>query len=188
MSGSFPTQPSNHDESFESLLVSHQKRIYFFIRSMVFNPEDARDVLQDVNSIILRKRDRFAQDTDFKSWAFAIARFECFTYLRKYQSGKLLAAGNELAEFLADTAEDHADRFERWMRALEQCRKHLPTESNDLLNLRYGTRRPLEEIAHAWKSTEGALKQKLFRARAQLKDCILKRLGEFASDDSARDQ
>ena len=178
MSGSGPIHSLPDDagiHGFESLLVSHQQRIYFFIRSMVFNPEDARDVLQDVNAIVIRKRGRFTPGTDFKSWAFAIARFECLAYLRRYEA-KRSALDTGLFEHLAEGAEARAGDIDSWLEALADCRKLLPEESARLLDLRYQARTPLEEIASLWKTTEGALKQKLFRARNQLKICITKRL------------
>ncbi|MCW1883627.1 sigma-70 family RNA polymerase sigma factor [Luteolibacter flavescens] len=185
MSGPLPPSPTPDPPeagSFESLLVAHQQRIYFFIRSMVFNPEDARDVLQDVNAIILRKKERFTPGTDFKSWSFAIARFECLSYLRRYQGQKAVPS-EELLDHLAGAAEARADDLGPWLGALSECRKLLPGESVSLLDLRYHTRMPLDEIAGKWNTTEGALKQKLFRIRNQLKNCILGRLAGRLADD-----
>lgn len=180
-SGPVPTRLPPEDEGladFDSLLVSHQERIYFFIRSMVFNPEEARDVLQDVNAIIIRKRDRFESGTDFKSWAFAIARFECLNFLRRYKQRSSLSDQEDLVLYLSEGAETHVDRMSSWLAALTACRRRLTPENNSLVSLRYATRTPLEEIALRRGTTEGALKQKLFRIRTQLRKCVLKRLAE----------
>lgn len=186
MSGQSPVNPaSDHaaTREFEALLLSHQHRIYFFIRSMVFNPEDARDVLQDVNAVIIRKHERFTPGTDFKSWAFAIARFECLAWLRRYEARRATPVDSGLLEHLAEGAESRADDTDAWLAALAECRKLLPEESAQLLQLRYQAQVPLEEIAGRWKTTEGALKQKLFRIRNQLKDCILKRRAEADAEE-----
>ncbi|WP_052572717.1 sigma-70 family RNA polymerase sigma factor [Haloferula sp. BvORR071] len=186
MNGQRPVTPPPDQavtREFEALLIAHQHRIYFFIRAMVFNPDDARDVLQDVNALIIRKRERFAAGTDFKSWAFAIARFECLTYLRRYEARRKVPVDSGLLEHLAEGAEDRADDTDAWLEALAECRKLLPDEGAQLLQLRYQARVPLEEIATRWKTTEGALKQKLFRIRNQLKNCILKRRAESNVDE-----
>ncbi|WP_267908154.1 sigma-70 family RNA polymerase sigma factor [Luteolibacter yonseiensis] len=188
MSGSAPNNfpPDRRDhgsvQEFDPLLLSHQHRIYFFIRSMVFNPDDARDVLQDVNAIIIRKRDRFSPGTDFKSWSFAIARYECLAYLRRHQA-KQSVASDGLLEYLAEEAEPRADDVDSWLKALAECRKLLAEESDRLLEFRYQKRVPLEEIARLWKTTEGALKQKLFRVRNQLKKCVLRRFAETTGEE-----
>lgn len=168
-------------DSFESLLVQHQQRIYFFIRSMVFDPDDARDVLQDVNAIIIRKRSQFADGTDFKSWAFAIARFECLGYLSRLKKSSPIALEFDVMEMIAERAEERADDTDAWLHALAQCRKSLPTDAVELLDLRYQQRVMLEVIADRWKTSVGALKQKLFRVRAQLRTCVLKRLGRLGT-------
>lgn len=164
--------------SFEALLVQHQQRIYFFIRSMVFDPDDARDVLQDVNAIIIRKRGQFVTGTDFKSWAFAIARFECLGYLSRLKKGSPAALESDVVQMIAESAEERADDTEAWLTALAQCRQSLPAEAAELLDLRYQQRVMLEVIADRWNTSVGALKQKLFRIRAQLRACVLKRLGK----------
>ncbi|MFD0893885.1 sigma-70 family RNA polymerase sigma factor [Luteolibacter ambystomatis] len=163
---------------FEELVADHQKRIYFFIRSMVFQPEDAGDILQDVNLILIRKREKFKMGTDFKSWAFAIARFECLAYLSRRKKTVLQSLDTGVLESLADRAEERADDVEPWLRALEECRRGLPDESARLLSLRYQHQVMLETIAAQWQTSVGALKQKLLRIRIQLKNCILKRRGK----------
>lgn len=191
MSGQPPVNPLPDRAAareFEALLVSHQHRIYFFIRSMVFNPDDARDVLQDVNAVIIRKRERFTAGTDFKSWAFAIARFECLAWLRRYETRRTPPLDSGLLEHLAEGAEARADDTDAWLEALAECRKLLPDDSAELLQLRYQTRVPLEEIATRWKTTEGALKQKLFRIRNLLKNCILKRRSQAAAEEIPFDE
>lgn len=160
---------------FQDLIADHQTRLYFFIRSMVFNPDDARDVLQDVNVIIVRKQVQFTPGSDFKSWAFAIARFECLSYLSRRKKAEWVSLDAGVLPLLAEKAEERADDMEVWLRALEECRKLLPEKSARLLHLRYDQRVMLETVAEQWKMSVGALKQKLFRLRAQLKDCILQR-------------
>lgn len=174
-----PPPGPGDERGVEDLLVSFQRRIYFFIRSMVYDPDDARDVLQDVNAIILRKKARFRPGSNFKAWSFAIARFECLTYLRQHDSDRSRFP-EDMAEFLADGAEERADDIERWMTALGQCRELLPDDDRRLLQLRYEKGTPLERVAEQWGTTEGALKQKLFRTRKRLKQCILNRLGKNA--------
>ncbi len=52
-------RPREEQAAFDHLVAEHQQRIYFFIRSMVFNPDDARDTLQDVNIVLYRKKEAF---------------------------------------------------------------------------------------------------------------------------------
>ncbi len=44
------------EESYDALVTCFQQQLYFFIRSMVYNKDDARDILQDVNIVLFKKR------------------------------------------------------------------------------------------------------------------------------------
>jgi len=164
------------ERDFETLLSEHQRRIYFFIRSMVFNPEDASDVLQDVNMVALRKRAHFTPGTDFKSWVFAIARFECLTYLSRNKKVQWAELDSDLLSTLADRAEERADDVEAWLGALAACRQALLAADAELLDSRYWKSVSLASIAGKGGTSIGAVKQKLLRIRAQLKACVLARL------------
>jgi len=170
------TSSSQDDESFEVLIESHQQPIYFFIRSMIFNPDDAKDTLQDVNVVLWRKRETFATRTNFKAWAFTIARFECLTYLTRYKKNNLSTLDTGLLESPADTAEEKSDDVEPWLLALSICMKSLSEDARQVVDSRYQQKIPLEQTAEKLETSVGAIKQKLFRARKQLKQCIIARL------------
>lgn len=177
--------PNDHSDTpsseleYDRLVAQHQQKLYYFIRSMVYNAEDARDVLQDVNIVLFRKRTYYVQGTNFKAWAFAVARFECLNYLKKYKQMQRDVLESELIENIADKAESKADDTEHYLRALEECLPHLPEEHRELVDARYRARTGLQDIADSWDTTVGSLKQKLFRARANLKKCITGRIHDI---------
>lgn len=169
-------QPPDGDTEFDRLVTAHQQRIYFFIRSMVFNPDDARDTLQDVNIVLYRKKESYTHGTNFKAWAFAIARFECLTYLSRYKKKQWATLDTGLLETIAEKAEETADDAEPWLLALRQCMQKLTPDARKVIHARYQTKTPLEISAAREGTTVGAIKQKLFRARRQLRECITRRL------------
>jgi len=171
-----PSRASSADAVFDALVEEHQQRIYYFLRSMIFNPDDARDALQDVNIILYRKKDSYVHGTNFKAWAFTIARFEGLSYLSRYKKRQWATLDTGLLETIADKSEEKADDVEPGIKALQQCLKKLPDEVQALIKSRYHTRTPLETTAGQMQTSVGALKQKLFRARKQLKVCITKHL------------
>ena len=109
-------------------MAGHQHRIYFFIRSMVYQPEDARDVLQDVNVILFRKKEQFAMGTNFTAWCFTIARYECLAYLARRKNIDWQTLDHGLIDQIADRAEERVDDVENWLVALEKCRRKLSEE------------------------------------------------------------
>lgn len=163
-------------EPFDALIESYQQQIYFFIRSMIFNPDDAKDTLQDVNMVLWKKQASYTPGTNFKAWAFTIARFECLTYLTRYKKNKLSTLDAGLLESIADEAEEKSDNVEPWIDALKQCMRSLSEEARQVIESRYHESVPLEQTAEQLQTSVGAIKQKLFRARKQLKLCITKRV------------
>tara|TARA_B110000908_G_scaffold42980_1_gene52286 strand:+ start:787 stop:1362 length:576 start_codon:yes stop_codon:yes gene_type:complete len=180
-----PVARSNEEQAaFDALVTEHQQRIYFFIRSMVFNPDDARDTLQDVNIVLYRKQDAYEHGTNFKAWAFTIARFECLSYLSRYKKNQWTTLDTGLLESLADTAEEKADDVEPCLKALRECILALAPDVQHLISSRYQQGTPLDATATQMQTSVGALKQKLFRARKQLKQCILKRMQRENNSDN----
>ncbi|MGB0774255.1 MAG: sigma-70 family RNA polymerase sigma factor [Akkermansiaceae bacterium] len=168
--------PDGHsDQTFDQLVASHQQRLYYFIRAMIYSPDDARDTLQDVNIIIYRKQSSYEMGTNFKAWAFAIARFECLSYLSRYKKVQMTTLDSDLLETLADKAEEKADDIEPVLAALRVCVQSLNNEQRYIIQHRYHERTSLETVATQLQTSVGAVKQKLFRLRKQLKDCMLRR-------------
>ncbi len=57
-------------------VVGWQPRLYAFALSLTGNPNEADDVLQNMNLVLLKKREAFRPDADFGAWALQIARLE----------------------------------------------------------------------------------------------------------------
>ncbi len=179
MPGQYPEKTpddASEDAEFDRLVAGHQQRIYFFIRSMIFNPEDARDTLQDVNVVLYRKKHTYEHGTNFKAWALAVARFECLSYLSRYKKTQWTSLDSGVLELLADQAEQRVDDVKPWLSALRECIRLLPEDVQSLLGDRYARLTPLDTVASQRHTSVGAVKQKLFRARRQLRDCITRRI------------
>ncbi|MFD2160110.1 sigma-70 family RNA polymerase sigma factor [Rubritalea tangerina] len=168
---------------YDRLVAVYQKPLYFYIRSMVFNPEDARDVLQDVNIILFKKQSYYVMGTNFKAWAFSVARFECLNYLKQYKRVQWDVLESELIENIADSADGRAMEVEMYGVALEACLGELSDEAQSLVEERYQNKTPLETVAERWSTSVGALKQKLMRARAKLKLCVSGRVETARSEE-----
>ena len=61
---------------FVRLLTVHQPDIYVYLRSLVLDPDEASEILQDTNLVLWEKRDQFEIGTNFRAWAFQIARYK----------------------------------------------------------------------------------------------------------------
>ncbi|NWK55374.1 sigma-70 family RNA polymerase sigma factor [Verrucomicrobiaceae bacterium N1E253] len=178
MPAEFTNQSKDEPEPFDQLVIDHQAALYAFIRSMIFNPQDARDTLQDVNIILYRKQEAFIPGTNFKAWAFTVARFECLNYLSRHKKTQWTTLDTGLLESLADMAEEETHDIQPWLAALKQCVQILPENAQQLIDKRYRQQIPMEHTAVTENLSIPALKQKLYRVRNRLRKCILTRLEE----------
>ncbi len=66
---------------FVRLLTQYQPDIFVYIRSLLANPHEAADVLQDANVVLWEKREQFKPGTSFRGWAFQIAKFKVLQHI-----------------------------------------------------------------------------------------------------------
>jgi RNA polymerase sigma-70 factor (ECF subfamily) len=161
-------------------LTRHQARLRGLVRCLLFDPAAGEDVLQDTNLTLLRKAADFRPGTDFWAWASQVARYQVLTHCKRFKRDKLVFSPDMLAT-LADEAIARAAEFDVRREALEACLARLPPPQRQLLELRYGPKTSIEEIAAALERTAGSIRQTLFRIRQALLACVERRLaGEVA--------
>ena len=156
--------------AMEALLVSVAPSIQRFALRMCRNQADAEDVIQDALLSIATNIERFEGRSSLPSWAFALTRSAC---VRRRRGKKNEPAHDEdvLANRAADLPgpEDHAASNEaRAMvgRALDR----LPDEYREVLLLRDVEGLTGAEAAVVLGLSLQALKSRLHRARAALRD------------------
>lgn len=160
---------------FTELMASHQPRLLAYIRSLVSNPDVAKDVLQQTNLVLLKKAKDFQLGTSFSAWARRVAYFEVLTQRRTMGRERILFDG-DLLDKMASTAERRSDYFEDRREALKDCMRRLPDKLKVMLTERYVDQKGVTKIAQESGTSANAISQQLFRAKTNLMKCVAKRL------------
>jgi len=134
------------------------------------------DVAQETNTIIWEKRSDFEIGTNFKAWAFSIARFQVRKYRFKQAKDARLVFCEELEEMIAEEMTDHLDDLSGHHIALQVCLQKLKPADRDLIHHRYFKKTPLKEYAANVGRSIGGLKVTLHRIRNRLLVCVEKRI------------
>ena len=71
------------DFAFNVIIRSYQERLYWHIRKIVINHEDADDVLQNTFVKIWKGLHRFREDSKLYTWLYRIATNESLTFLKQ---------------------------------------------------------------------------------------------------------
>ena len=167
---------SESESQFVALLTEIQLPLRLYVQSLLPGDAAARDVAQHANATIWRKRVDFAPGTNFKAWAFSIARFEVLNHRKQQARDARLVFSEELEETIAAELIDGGDDFDSRHQALKYCMEKLRTKDRELLLHRYSNSGTLAEYSEKTRHSLGTLKVTLHRLRNALLGCIQKQL------------
>ncbi len=75
--------PKTQNTAFKQLVESYQKPLYFHIRNIVLNHDDADDVLQNTFIKVFSNIEKFKGESKLYSWMFRIATNESLTFIEQ---------------------------------------------------------------------------------------------------------
>jgi RNA polymerase sigma-70 factor (ECF subfamily) len=157
---------------FVSLLTKHQPDLWSYIITLMPGDPDTADVLQKTNLVLWTKQQDFTSGTNFRAWAFAVARFEVMAHLKKQKREGIVLLDDELLEKIADEAPEVLAPSDARLAALERCLNKLRAQDRELLDHRYRSNVGLDEFAARVGRSVSALSVTLHRLRAALRKCV----------------
>lgn len=153
------------EEAFRLLVRSYQERLYWHIRRMVLDADDADDCLQNTFLKAWRSLENFRGDAQLYTWLYRIATNETLSFLSRQQTrGEY--AGLEAADRLPSDPWFDGNQVQT---ALHQAIAKLPPKQKAVFLLRYFEEMPYEKIAQVLETSEGALKASYHHAYEKVK-------------------
>tara|TARA_R110002049_G_scaffold79322_1_gene202086 strand:- start:324 stop:863 length:540 start_codon:yes stop_codon:yes gene_type:complete len=176
---------AEHESDFVAQLTDMQMPLRLYVQSLLPGDSSAHDVTQQANATLWKKRADFTPGTNFKAWAFSVARYEVLNY-RKQQARDArlgLVFSDELLDVMTDELSQATDDLDQRQQVLRQCLDKLRPTDKDLILSRYFKSETLQDFAQQVGRSVGGLKVTLHRLRNSLQTCIEKNLhtGETAS-------
>ena len=156
----------------------HQRKVWWFINTLLPVASDSDDVLQETSLILWQKWEEFDRDRDFLNWAFGIARRQVLRYVREHRSSRQFLDESLLGEIaaVAEKKIRNADRAETRLQALRVCMESLAKEERAVVEARYNASLSPKQIAEATSRPLASIYTVLRRARMQLSECVNRRL------------
>ena len=162
-------------ERFAGLLATCQRRVFLYAMSLLHNPADAEEVLQEANLVLWRKFDQYQPGTDFGQWACRVAYYEVLKVREKKARQERLFSG-EFIEVLAAESASSMDRTDARREALAACLKKLREKDRQLLMRRYQPSATTRSVAGALGRSVQGTRKSLHRIRMALLACIQRTL------------
>lgn len=168
---------AGEEELYEVLVKRYQSRVHAHVTRMVGNREDALDLSQEIFLKVFGALGRFNPDYKFSTWLFRIAGNAAIDHLRKRRPRTVPLevpdpqGGMSSPEYRSHDPDPYAElrNVERGS-AIAEAIASLPAEFRELITLRHFGGLSYEEIAKTKRMPLGTVKNKLFRARAVLKE------------------
>lgn len=167
---------ATRERAFTRIIKKYQEKLYWHIRRMVVDHEDANDVLQNMFIKVWNALENFREDSQLYTWLYRIATNESLTFLEKQKKRAAISIDGSVETGLSNTikADKHFDANKlEWK--LQLAIQQLPEKQRVVFNLRYYDEMPYEEMSRVLETSEGALKASYHHAVKKIEDFILNR-------------
>ncbi len=160
------------ERAFTELIKKYQERLYWHIRRLVVEHEDANDVLQNMFIKVWNGLENFREDSQLYTWLYRIATNECLSFLEQQKKRSAVSfedVQEGLSEQVKASENFDANKLE-WK--LQLAIQQLPEKQRVVFTLRYYDEMPYEEMSRVLDTSEGALKASYHHAAKKIEDFI----------------
>ncbi len=164
--------PETRSYGFNMLVRTYQQKIYWLVRKMVIDHDDADDVTQEVFIKVHKAIDTFREDAQLYTWLYRIATNECLSFIKRKRRRFFLP--------LADVAGEMTERIEAYevapgdeiQKKLQKALLTLPDKQRLVFNLKYYEDMSYGQMALVTGTSEGALKASYHHAVKKIEDFL----------------
>jgi len=163
----------NPDYAFNLLVRKYQEKVYWHIRRLVIDHDDANDIAQNVFIKAWQGLPHFRGDSGIFSWLYRIATNEAITFLNKKRK-RFFIPWHDIEQALSEKLE--SDRYfsaDEVLLKLQKAILSLPPKQRVIFNMRYYDSIKYEEMAKILNTTEGALKASYHHAARKVERYLL---------------
>jgi RNA polymerase sigma-70 factor (ECF subfamily) len=162
-------EPETKEKAFKKLVQEYKERLYWHIRKIVLDHEDANDVIQNAFIKIHLNIDKFKGDSSLFTWMYRIATNESINFINS-KSSKMGLQNQEWIESKAQglEADSYFDGDEAAL-ILQKLVAKLPEKQRIVFNMKYFDGMSYQTISEILGTSEGALKASYHHAVQKIK-------------------
>lgn len=164
--------PETRNYGFNLLVREYQKRVYWHVRKMVIDHDDADDVTQEIFIKIHRHIDKFREDAQLFTWIYRIATNECLSFLQRKKRRFFLPIGDVEGELMAKLDNSSTLSGDEIQVKLQKALLKLPDKQRMVFNMKYFDDMPYEQISEITETSVGALKASYHHAVKKIEDFL----------------
>lgn len=150
--------PKTAHKAFDLLVRTYGEQIYWQIRKMVMNHEDANDLLQNCFIKAWKNIHNFRGDARLTTWLYKIAVNESINFLNKERQRQGITDDGDDSFLLQNIESDPYFDGDSLQIELQKAIANLPEKQRIVFNMRYYDEMKYEEISEILGTSVGALK------------------------------
>jgi len=163
---------------FNEIVKKYQKQVYWIIRRIIQNHDDADDLTQEVFIKVHSALMGFREESNLFTWLYRIAVNYSINHIRKARIRNTVSFETVLTPMIsADKNSDETLDEQARRRIIEDAIEMLPAKQRAVFNLRYYEQLSYEEISEIMKKSVGALKANYFHAVKKIGKYLKQRIG-----------
>ena len=164
--------PDTRNYGFNMLVRAYQQKVYWLVRKMVIDHDDADDLTQEAFIKIHKAIDSFREDSQLYTWIYRIATNECLTFLNKKKRRFFLPfedVSKELSSKIDSAPYLTGDDIQK---KLQKALLTLPDKQRLVFNMKYYDDLPYEDISQITNTSVGALKASYHHAVKKIENYL----------------
>ena len=163
-------QSDSKDEAFTRLVQEYKERLYWHIRKIVLDHDDANDVVQNTFIKVHLNIENFNENSTLFTWMYRIATNEALNFI-KSKAKKMGLKNQEWIEAISENLE--ADPFfdgDEAALILQKEISKLPEKQRIVFNMKYFDGMNYDSISEILDTSVGALKASYHHAVKKIKN------------------
>jgi len=164
----------SQNNSFEILLDKYKEPIYWHIRKIVLDHDDAHDVLQNTFIKVFKAINNFKEQSKLYTWIYRIATNESLNFI-KSKAKKHFKTSEEI--MIAQTNKLREDPYfdgDELQLKFQEAINTLPVKQKLVFQMKYEQEMKFRDISEILGTSEGALKASYHIAVKKIKKEIVK--------------
>lgn len=162
----YDTIKTDPRRGFELLMARYNEPLYWHIRRLVVDHEDARDVVQETMVRVFKSIDGLSRPEALRSWMYRIATNEALRHVERHPRDRHVPIeDSDTATLMSDEYVDYSD-----LEAVKLTNAilALPPKQQAVFNMRYYDEMSYDEIAEATGSTPQNAKANYYHAKEKI--------------------
>lgn len=162
----------NPNYAFNLLMLRYQQKVYYHIRRIVIDHDDANDIVQNTFIKAWKGLENFREDSQFFTWLYRIATNESLSFLKKKRTAFFIPIVNVEKELSGKLQSDALISGDEIQLKLQKAILTLPEKQRLVFNMKYYDELKYEEMSEILGTSVGALKASYHHAVKKIENYV----------------